>query len=477
MAGFRIEGNTSGNVAEVDSNNNFKVALPLIKEQAGYAKLAGRISEAGDPAGLVVADARVSISSNLAVGQPVPLLNEVFNSTALNTAIFSQASTTQTITVGGGTLNLNASAIPTLSTYCRVSTYQYFPINNNHPLVGSITLSFSVDNQINNQLEIGFIVAATNAAPIDGAFFRYDTAGVLKCVLNNNGVEYTSAALTNPTTAIAHIYAIVVSNEVAIFYINGVCQAIIPRPTGLGNPTYAQSLPFMVRNINAAVAPALASVVRVGSIYVGLSDAAGMGKSQQELAAFAGKMGSQGQQGHTMGSTALYTNSLAPPAGAAMTNTTAALGVGLGGQFTALPTLAANTDGIVCSYQNPVPTAAIPGKTLYISGIRIQSIVTVLLAGGPVNYVYSLAHGATNVSLATTEAAGAKAPRRIPLCIETFAANAALGTLGSQGHYIPFDAPIAVFPGEFVQLVAKNIGTVTTTGAITFLVSFNSYWE
>ena len=28
MAGFRIEGNTSGNVAEVDSNNNIRVILP-----------------------------------------------------------------------------------------------------------------------------------------------------------------------------------------------------------------------------------------------------------------------------------------------------------------------------------------------------------------------------------------------------------------------------------------------------------------
>ena len=28
MAGFRIEGNTSGNIAEVDSNNNIRVILP-----------------------------------------------------------------------------------------------------------------------------------------------------------------------------------------------------------------------------------------------------------------------------------------------------------------------------------------------------------------------------------------------------------------------------------------------------------------
>lgn len=42
---------------------------------------------------------------------------------------------------------------------------------------------------------------------------------------------------------------------------------------------------------------------------------------------------------------------------------------------------------------------------------------------------------------------------------------------------IDLATPIPVYPSEFVQLVAKNIGTVTTTGAITFLVSFGGYWE
>jgi hypothetical protein len=78
--------------------------------------------------------------------------------------------------------------------------------------------------------------------------------------------------------------------------------------------------------------------------------------------------------------------------------------------------------------------------------------------------------------LATTESATTKAPRRLPLGLKTFATNAAAGTLG-QRIDIDLATPIPVYPGEFVQLVAKNIGTVTTTGAITFLVSFGGYWE
>jgi hypothetical protein len=179
-----------------------------------------------------------------------------------------------------------------------------------------------------------------------------------------------------------------------------------------------------------------------------------------------------------MGSTALYTNSLAPTAGAAMTNTTAALGSGLGGQFSALPTLAANTDGIICSFQVPLGPATLPGKTLYIRNINIDAIVTTVLAGNatPVIYAYSLAYGHTAVSLATTETTTSKAPRRKILGLNQFPAAAALGiqatSLGSN-----IDVPVAVYPGEFVQVVAKNIGAVTTTGVITFFIDIDGYFE
>jgi hypothetical protein len=42
---------------------------------------------------------------------------------------------------------------------------------------------------------------------------------------------------------------------------------------------------------------------------------------------------------------------------------------------------------------------------------------------------------------------------------------------------IDLASPIVVQPGEFVQLVAKNLGTVTSGGTITFIVGFGGYWE
>jgi hypothetical protein len=163
-------------------------------------------------------------------------------------------------------------------------------------------------------------------------------------------------------------------------------------------------------------------------------------------------------------------------AGVAMTNTTAALGVGLGGQFSTQPTLAVGTDGIVSSYQVPLGTSSIPGKSLYVTRITINAAVTTLLAGGGVLYAISLAYGHNNVSLATTESATAKAPRRVPVGFQTFAANAAVGTIAGTID-LDLNSPIVVQPGEFIQLVAKNLGVVTTAGVITFMVGFGGYWE
>lgn len=474
----RNVGFASGNGAEVDAHGQALVALPQNSDYAGYSMLSGMLSDPGDPVGILTERLRVSAQGRLTVGQPVLLLNEIFNYTAINTAIFGQASTTQTITVAGGTLNLNASAINTLSTYCRVSTYSYFPFQADFSTFATFDALLSTAPQSNCTIEMGFMQAATNAAPTDGAFFRYDSAGTLKAVCNNNGVELTSAALTAPSAAVMHKYKIICENDRVLFYIDGACQAVINAPTSLGMPMFAQGQPWMARVIHGGVAPALANVLKIGYLFVGLQDAAGTGKTNTMLAALSGRAGSQGQSGHTMGSTALLTNNLAAGAGAAMTNTTAALGSGLGGQFSALPTLTVGTDGIVCSYQNPLATASIPGKTLYIRGVRVHGMVSTVLAGGPVLYAYSLAYGHTNVSLATTEAAGAKAPRRIPIGYETFAAAAAAGVLGSPGGlYLPLTAEIALNPGEFVALVAKNLGVVTTTGVITFQVSFDAYWD
>jgi hypothetical protein len=69
--------------------------------------------------------------------------------------------------------------------------------------------------------------------------------------------------------------------------------------------------------------------------------------------------------GTTQGSLANYANSTNPTA-VVPTNTTAALGVGLAGQFWEIDTLAVTTDGIIQSYQNNLISSSVPGRRLAI---------------------------------------------------------------------------------------------------------------
>lgn len=476
---LKIEQGVGATQANV-TNQNLAVTLPQTPAQAGYAILAGEQSNAADQAGAVFEKIRASAQGRLTVGQPVQLLNEVFSTAALNTAIFQSPVTTMTITVGAGTLNLNAGAITTINTNAMVRTWAFYPLQADFATYSTFDMSYSVAPQVNDSLELGFFQATGTAAVTDGAYFQWDTTATLKAVLNNNGTPQFVTITAMPSAAVMHKYKIVCENDRVLYYIDGACVAIITPGVGLGMPMFAQAQPWAVRKIHGGVLPALASVVKVGYLFIGLQDAAGLGKDNATVQTMGGRMGSQGQSGHAMGSTALLTNSMATGAGAAMTNTTAALGSGLGGQFTALPTLAAGTDGILDSFQNPAVTANIPGKTLWIKGVKIQGCVTTVLAGNatPVIYLFSLAYSHNAATLATAEGVSSKAPRRVPLGFEVYAAAAAVGTLGSvSGVYFPFTAPIPINPSEFVQVVAKNVGAVTTTGAITWTVGYDSYWE
>ena len=224
--------------------------------------------------------------------------------------------------------------------------------------------------------------------------------------------------------------------------------------------------------------------LKVATTFVDQLDSQ-LAKPYPHVQAAKGLSAYQATQGGTMGSTALLTNNLAPGAGAAIANATAGAGaLGLGGQLTYQPTLAANTDGILCSYANPAGGVNQTPRTLYITGVRIQSIVTAAFTGGPVYAIYSLAFGHTAVSLATGEQVSftsgtTKLPRRIALGCEIFPVTSAIGQVSTTNTPVQmsFLSPVVVNPGEFVAIAAKNVGTVTSGGTITSMVTFDGYWE
>lgn len=472
-----IKSGNSSSLAGVDANNNLNVNTPIDIDLAGFTTL----SAESDP-GTITGSRRIvqleaSDDYRLRTGSDQTFFNEYYPGSTLNGNIWNQVNLTMTNLVGGGFNTLNSGLSVASGGYSNLRTWRTFPVYMTFPTYIEFDLQYTALT-VGNQMEWGFGLAGINAAPSDGAFFRYTSTGEFRAVLNTNGTEQQSADLVNSLIPVGVMadYLIVVSEKAAEFWINDILVAVINRASAAASTTSAMSLPVFVRTFNTA-ATALANTVKVGYVNVSLGDMA-TNRDWQTVMAGAGGMAYQQQSGAAaLTTTALLSNSLAAGAGVVMTNTTAALGSGLGGQFATQPTLAVGSDGIVSSFQVPLVTAANTNKSLYITGVRVQGAVTTSLTGGPVLYAYSLAYGHTAVSLATIEANGTvKAARRIALGYETFPVTSIAGVIGS-GVYMAFNSRICVQPGEFIQLVAKNLGTVTTGGVITFQVSFDGFFE
>ncbi len=428
----------------------------------------------------------VSAQRRLAVGLATNLFDHQFNSATQHTGRWRHTFTTMTMTQGSGTLLMNASSTLTTTTGCLLSSWRQFQMPGNGTVRAELEVLFTEQPLANQSVVLGFFqhVSAT-ALPTDGVYFKYTSAGLVG-VSNFNGTETVTSVLLSPSDFTNNkFYTLkfdITDGNVDFWRDDRLLGSLAPANANSEACLFA-SHPLSLQFFNpGTVSGSPVMQCKIGNVSVTQRDL-NTEKPWADQQALSGLTAHQGQEGGTQGSTALYTNSLAAGAGAVMTNTTAALGVGLGGQFSALPTLAAGTDGIIQSYQVPAGSATQPPRSLVIRGIKIQSVVTTVLVGNatPVIYALSLAFGHTAVSMTTAETgsfvtATAKAPRRIPLGIQVFAAAAALGTLGGDVT-VKFDAPIVVNPGEFVATCGKNLGVVTTTGVVTFLVTYDAYLE
>ena len=406
---------------------------------------------------------------------------------AVNTTIHRQGSATATIAQASGWRTLNSGAGSTASGAAAVVT-GYQP----HEMIPGTNLYWqgiiqcqAATHPANCVIEWG--LATHNAGPgtgttepTDGVYFRVNAAGVLEGIVRSAGADVgTTGSISSYATLIgANVtrWAIVsISETVARFWIDGACVGIIELGGGAAPaaPGWIQSgtLFHHERLHNTGVAGA-AQQLRVAA-YTIRRDNVGAPLPFSHAAVATGQHASQGQTGETLGSTANYANS-ANPTAAVPTNTTAALGTGLGGQFWETDTLAVTTDGIIDSYQVPAATSTVPGKALFITGVKVSSFVQTALTGGGYNAVFGLAYGHTSVSLATAEAATTKAPRRIAIGDHSVASGAvALTKLGEI--QVPFDPPIAVYPGEFVAVFKKKIGTAPSAGVIAHTITFQGY--
>lgn len=498
MAIIESGSNTAG-LANVDANFDLMVTTPQATTPFGGATGvpayvgATRVfceNDAGAQTGTAILHSPfVSYEDNLQVGLMTPLIDYAFNGTAQDTGQWFTAFTTMTATASGGFLTLNAGNIGTTTTGVYLSTKRYVNLIGNAGLRINCVANINLAAAANEVWYVGIgIPVSSTAAPTDGVWFQYSSAGLIGVVAYNGNITQTGALptvspLTIPVNTNALFQIRIHDRSVAFFY-NGDLVGTIATPAGQGTPFMTDALPGFLQYVNTGtVSGGNFMALKVATFSIDQLDT-NVNKPFPHIQAAKGLSIYQGQQGGTMGTTALFSNSLAVGAGAAMTNTTAALTAGLGGQFTYQPTLAAGTDGILQSYQNPAGTINQTPRTMYITGVRIQSVVSATFTGGPCIMVYSLAFGHTALSMATAETASfatasTKAPRRIALGLEQFVVTAATGAVSTTNCPVQmqFMSPVVVNPGEFIAITARNIGTVTSGGTITSFVTYDGYFE
>lgn len=473
-----LKGSVSGNGAEVDADGQLKVRLPSTNTAAGYAALTAVVHDGlQGQATPIVRNLEVSINKRLRVGLDNLWFQDRFSYAAQWTGVWKATLATMTVThAPAGFIALNGGNSVAAAAVANYETRKMFPCYNGAGLAMEVIGLWLQPPQSGNLLEIGAFQAATTGAVLDGVLFRLTSAGAFVGVTNFNGAETLVSLGAVPTEDDAHAFGIRVEQESTIFLVDGVVRGSIPTPVGQSAPCNNMYQPIHFRNYNSG-ATSLAQQLQIGEVRVFMRDVGDSRGFAQSMGGMGG-MGCQGHAGATQGSTALMSNSLAAGVGVAATNTTAALGSGLGGQFALQPTLAAGTDGIISSYLVPVATALIPGESLVITGLWMDAKVTTAFTGGPCLFAMSLAIGGDAVTLAQAEGAGTKAFRRIPLGFMSFPVTAAVGSKPDEGRlFVPFASPLVVNPGEYVQLVAKNLGTVTTAGVVVFLIGFDSHWE
>lgn len=477
MAGIRIEGDLTGNIAEVDTNKQLKVNLPLDINDAGFAIVGGEINDGSAFGSREVIAARVSEEGRFAVGVSSVMFNDQFNYAALDTGQYRAPITTQTVTFVAGYAILNGANVTSINTNSALQTNRSFSIFGGFGIECGMAMLHTAAPQVNAVTEWGLFQATLPGAaiPLDGAYFRFTNTGTFRCIINYNGTETQSGDLTIPSINVNHLYDIFISEETCIFSIDGVVVFDVDTPAGQGQPFQSGALPFTMRHYIAGSAPGVAMQMKLSDLDVNLSDM-NTTKPWSHVMAGYGHHAYQGQSGGTMGSTANYANS-ANPTAAVPTNTTAALGTGLGGQFWETATLALNTDGIICSFQNPAGGVAQTPRTLYITAVKVTSYIQAAITGGPFNVQWALAFGHTAVSLATAEAATTKAPRRVALGTQLVVVTQAVNTMVVGDVWMEFSSPIVVYPGEFVALVKKHVGTVGTAGVIAHMITFDGYFE
>lgn len=458
-----LKGGSSSDLADVTTGKALKVAVADTPATAGYVRI---LPSDGD-------ELLSTENGYLRVSQDNMVFADQVEGAALNTNLWLTSALTQTITQANGFIILNTAAVTTVSTYSILTSIKQIPVYGHLPVQCDINAKVNIQPMANATIELGLGFAATTAAPTDGAFFRWTTAGELRCVLNFNGTETVSAPITAPTSNEVHLFTITMVEDLGQFFIDDEVVAEIEVPVAQAYPVNNGHQAVFARTLCAASAPGTGPQLSIGQVVV-TQQAINQNRPWREtLAAFG--HGAYQAPLTAFGQTANQANSTTP-ASATLANTTAGYTT-LGGRYQFAAPAGAATDFALFAYQVPA------GFQLWITSVTITAMNTgAAVATTPTILDWSVGVNSSAISLATADGAGTWAPRRIPVGLQGFPLTAPTGPAGI-GDAAPeisrvFDPPLICDSARYFHIILSvPVGTATASQIIRGTITVTGYFE
>jgi len=493
-------GNNSVGLANVSSTYELQVVTPQTEADAGFVQISTEM-DAGDVLGTrTVVPPECSDDFRLRVGLDQTLFNASFEGTTVLTTLYNQSLTSATVAQASGFLTLNSGSSTTSGHAAYVRTHRHFPTFGTYPTYLDMWIREVTPTATNAISEWGFLYLTNQQTqqPLDGIYFRRDSGGSLYGVVTNNGTNIAITTAINVTNVPSrdgvgafdptesNHYLIVYHNDVARFWINDVMVAELACPAANAQFTSSSNTPVGFRVLNTGTVSPTARQLSVGFINVGFGDQ-NVNKPWSHALCGMGAGAYQYQNGKTPGPTVTRTNGAHghPASGTTRiagtwTPTSAPALNSLGGLWTspAMSGLTSDADYPVFAFLNPAGTAALPGKTLYVTGVRVGEAYVATAASTNamlLSYILMVGNSATNTS--SNDAPATVSGKSVTIGGHGFTPTEAVGN-SKAGFEVRFDSPLMVPAGNYFHFVVRPFGTVTSnTLVVTSSLAVNGYFE
>lgn len=458
---FKLLDSAGINIAGVDSSGNVKATLPTT------------IGSGNQVRAFYDDDLRPKIYSRfgtVSVGPRSLFFFDPVDGVAINTNLWVTAVTTMTIAQSaGGFISLNSAALTTANAAAQITGIKQVQFINAYPVVIRFFLKVSVAAQTNATMEAGAFVASGTSAPTDGVFFRWNSSGEFRCVVNSAGVETQSAAQTMPGTNTTLQMHIVVKGTSVDFYLANALLTTVSIPAGTSGPTSSSRYAPCFRVYNGASPPVTAPEMHVAFCNVFVAD---LNHNKPWMHTLSG-MGRSAYQSPitTFAQSANWTNSTNPTS-ATLSNTAAGYTT-LGGLFQFAAVVGASTDFALFGFQVPA------GYQLYVTRISISAVNTGAAVATTATIMrWGVGLNSSAVSLATAESPPTSwSPRRIALGQQAFLVGAAIGTQAIDIDRA-FETALCVDSQRFFHIIlAVPVGTATASQVISGTCQIEGYFE